>query len=133
MTIGKRIRAARLRADLNQSEMARRLGIKPQAVQSWERDKKPVTPKPARIPSIARVLGVTESYLYDTEAAASGKPDPDQFGVGTPVKQLLQRIAGAAPRLTPKELEVLRAFIDVLLRIEGDGTGESSDPRGGER
>lgn len=117
MTIGKRIKAAMRNADggegINQSELARRLGIAPQAVQSWVRDKDPVVPRQSRIASIARVLGVTENYLYGTEI----EPRQEQLEESGP--QLLQRIMGAAPKLTPKEMAVLRAFVDALIVMQG--------------
>jgi len=58
--IGLKIRDARLRAGVSQSELARALGIEPQAVQKWEAEKS--APRPERLPAIADALsgrGVT--------------------------------------------------------------------------
>lgn len=61
MTTGTRIAAAREAKKLNQSELARMLGVSPQSVQAWESDKN--TPRPNRLKEIASALGVTASYL----------------------------------------------------------------------
>jgi transcriptional regulator with XRE-family HTH domain len=118
MTIGKRIKAAMKRADggegINQSELARRLGVKPQAVQSWVRDERPIVPRQARMSSIARVLGVTEGYLYGTESEEKRQEKPES------AQQLLHRISAAAPELRPKELAVLRAYLDALILMRED-------------
>lgn len=61
MTTGTRIAAAREAKNLNQSELARALGVTPQSVQAWESDKN--TPRPKRLKEIAAALGVAASYL----------------------------------------------------------------------
>ena len=52
----KRMAEAREAKGLNQSELARRLGVTPQAVQSWEAGKS--TPRPPRMYELAKILGV---------------------------------------------------------------------------
>jgi phage repressor protein C with HTH and peptisase S24 domain len=61
MTTGNRIAAAREAENLNQSELARALGVSPQSVQAWESDKN--TPRPKRLKEIAKILGVSAGYL----------------------------------------------------------------------
>jgi transcriptional regulator with XRE-family HTH domain len=99
---------------INQSELARRLGVKPQAVQSWVRDERPIVPRQARMSSIARVLAVTEGYLYGTEPEEKRQEKPES------AQQLLHRISAAAPELRPKELAVLRAYLDALILMRED-------------
>lgn len=69
-TIAKRISRARELKGLNQSELARRLSISPQAVQNWEAGKS--SPRGERIKETANILGITVEYLLfgeDKESA----------------------------------------------------------------
>jgi len=69
-TIGKKIAKAREAAGMNQSELARALQVKPQAVQKWESGG---SPRNARLTEIAQALGVSVAYLVgdgDRELAA---------------------------------------------------------------
>lgn len=59
-TITQKITAARLASGKSQSELARALNIKPQAVQKWESGG---TPRNARMPEVAQALGVSVAYL----------------------------------------------------------------------
>lgn len=63
-TIGSRITAAREAAGLNQSELARKLGISPQAVQKWEaKDGTGTTPRGTRLRELALILGTTVEHI----------------------------------------------------------------------
>jgi SOS-response transcriptional repressor LexA len=65
-TIGSRIAAAREAKGLNQSELARALGITPQAVQKWENDGS--TPRGTRMRELADVLGAkVEQLLFGND------------------------------------------------------------------
>lgn len=59
--IGDRIREAREARKMSQSDLARALGIRPQAVNNWESGA--TQPRPQKYPDLCRVLGVTRSYL----------------------------------------------------------------------
>lgn len=61
LTTGQLIALARNQAGLNQSELARRLGVTPQSVQAWESDKN--TPRYKRLVEIGEQLGVSASWL----------------------------------------------------------------------
>lgn len=61
MEIGERIKKAREKLGFNQSELARRLNIKPQAVQAWEAGKN--GPSRKSIQLLSRVLGVSANWL----------------------------------------------------------------------
>ncbi|WP_230379062.1 XRE family transcriptional regulator [Pseudomonas putida] len=65
-TIAQAIAEARERLGINQSELARRLGITPQSVQAWESGRS--FPRPSKFKEIANVLGVRPQVLL----AASG-------------------------------------------------------------
>ena len=59
---GERLRLVREHRQMNQSELARRLGVSPQAGQKWEAGG---MPKATRINEIARVLFLSpEDLLY---------------------------------------------------------------------
>lgn len=59
MTIGERIKAARLKAGITQEELAAKLNITYQSIGQWERGKR--TPKPQTLKRIADALGVPVS------------------------------------------------------------------------
>jgi DNA-binding XRE family transcriptional regulator len=61
--IGRRIRSRRRILGLNQSEVARRIGVTFQQVHKYETGQSAVTA--ARLYAIAAALGVTFDYFYD--------------------------------------------------------------------
>lgn len=72
-TIGHQIAKARAAAGISQSELARALQVKPQAVQKWEAGG---GPRHARLTEIAQALGVTVSYLVADDGADQGPSSP---------------------------------------------------------
>ncbi len=63
MSLGSRIREARIKLGWKQRQLASHFGIEPPSVSDWERD---VTrPDPARYPDLARVLNVSLDWLLD--------------------------------------------------------------------
>lgn len=76
--IGKRIAQARERAGMNQSELARALGVKPQAVQKWEAGG---SPKNDRLASLAAALNVTVGHLIGEESADAPPRAPGVLAV----------------------------------------------------
>lgn len=60
-TNSSRIAAAREAQGLNQSELARKLGVSPQSVQAWEAGR--TAPRNQRIKHLSEVLGVSVAYL----------------------------------------------------------------------
>jgi SOS-response transcriptional repressor LexA len=66
MSIGKRIKQARLRKGWTQSQLARTVGVKAQSVQQWEADE--AAPNRKRIEVVAAVLDATpQELLFGTE------------------------------------------------------------------
>lgn len=57
----KRLYEALERADINQSELARRLGVRPQSVQAWVAGES--EPRGYRFENLAKTLGVSEYWL----------------------------------------------------------------------
>ncbi len=71
-TVGDRIKRARERLGLNQSELARRVGVRPQAVQQWENGSNFPADRD-RYEQIAKVLEVTPYWLeYGGESTPVG-------------------------------------------------------------
>lgn len=77
-TVGQRIRRARERSGLNQSELARRVGVKPQAVQQWEQDKNYPADRD-RYTQIAKVLEVSPHWLEYGEVSDPDGWDEEMF------------------------------------------------------
>ncbi len=81
MTLGDKIRAARLEAGLAQDEMAGKLFVSRQAITKWENGKG--VPDIGNLRRLARLLGVSVDYLLDdgedaeaaTRAARTDRPD----------------------------------------------------------
>jgi HTH-type transcriptional regulator, cell division transcriptional repressor len=65
MTLGDRIRQAREQADISQAELARRIGISKNAMNTIEGGQS--DPRVSRIVAIARVLGVSTDTLLDMQ------------------------------------------------------------------
>ena len=67
MEIGKHIARYRKEQGIKQEELARQIGVSPQAVSKWENGGAPDT---ALLPEIARVLGVSIDALFGMETQA---------------------------------------------------------------
>lgn len=67
-TLGKRIAQKREQSGLSQSELARRLGLSPQAIQKWESEVS--VPRGRRLDEIASALSTSVGFLVTGEAAA---------------------------------------------------------------
>lgn len=61
MTLGTRMREARMRAGLTQRELAQRFSVRHNTISNWEKDKS--APTPVQIERICTVLGVSPNYL----------------------------------------------------------------------
>ncbi|MBF8728882.1 helix-turn-helix transcriptional regulator [Pseudomonas guariconensis] len=70
-TIAQIITEARQRCRLNQSELARQLGVTPQSVQAWESGRS--VPRPAKFRDIAKVLGIPTQALLRASGMMSVK------------------------------------------------------------
>jgi phage repressor protein C with HTH and peptisase S24 domain len=71
--LATRIAKAREGKGLNQSELARALGVTPQAVQSWEAGKS--SPRGARLEEVAAFLSTTVDYLLSGKAPLFSQAD----------------------------------------------------------
>lgn len=115
-TVSDVIAEARRKAGLNQSELARKLGVTPQSVQAWESGKS--TPRPTMMKKISKELGMHAEVII--QAALSELPDDDPYGAerfsrewlnedepGTAAKDLSGVVAwDASSPVAPDEVEV---------------------------
>lgn len=67
--IGQRIAQKREEAGLSQSELARRLGLSPQAVQKWEAGMS--TPRNSKLEDLSRILRTSMRFLIDGDPSLS--------------------------------------------------------------
>lgn len=112
MAISDRITKARVAAGLTQSELARRLGIRPQSVQSWEAGL--TAPRARRLTQVAEVLGVPEAFFFEPEEQATEVGSIE----GEMASRIARRLQGYAEAgdLDRAALEALSQLIDVLAR-----------------
>jgi transcriptional regulator with XRE-family HTH domain len=90
-TIGSRIAAAREHRGLNQSELARLLGVTPQSVQAWESDKN--TPRPKRLSEIAVALSISMASLVG-DAEIEPQAGESASDAASKVFEMLQKHKG---------------------------------------
>ena len=98
MTIGNRIRAARVKAKLKQREVAKACGVSTQAVSQWEKGED--RPDIDRLPRLWKVLKVPPDWLLDGHGPP---PDPDALS------QLWDRLNPLARR---QALRLLTSLIE---------------------
>ncbi|MDX8396538.1 MAG: helix-turn-helix transcriptional regulator [Mariprofundaceae bacterium] len=79
-SLAQRIKKARIAAGLSQSELARILEIKPQAIQHWERGTS--SPKTSRIADLAVALNVQASWLLFEETNINQVHGPEIVAYG---------------------------------------------------
>lgn len=98
MSLGSRLKTARKKAKLTQSEVGRHFSISSQAVSQWERDE--VTPEFDKLGQLCRILKIPADWLL-----AGDGPPPDQDEVAA----LLDRLDRASRR---QALRILRSLVD---------------------
>ena len=102
-TFGDRLAAARETVGLDQKGLAKRLGVKPKTLASWEQDLS--EPRAARVQMLSGLLGVSLSWLLTGEGEGGVEP-PGTAGELTPdAKSLLlelRDIRGDITRATQK-------------------------------
>jgi len=96
---GDRLRRARKRAGLTQEALAQRLAVGPQTVYRWEAGR--ARPPKARLPVIARALGVDLSLL----AAGASSPATSALPESPPATRLPLYIMGHIAGTTDAEAE----------------------------
>ena len=83
MTLGDRIRQAREQAGISQAELARRIGISKNAMNTIEGGQS--DPRVSRIVAIALVLGVSTDTLLDIQEKPQAPPKRQRTHKAAPV------------------------------------------------
>lgn len=91
MALSDKISEARTAAGLTQSELARRLGIKPQSVQAWESGVS--APRARRLTQVAEVLGVSQAFLFEGTTEQGGGAESEGGKSATGSVQMAQALA----------------------------------------
>lgn len=132
-TLGQRIARKREQARLNQSELARRLGVTPQAVQKWEAEV--AVPRGRRLDEIAMALSTTVAYLVaggDDQAAPQAnakilgpletwdeKTPLDDDEVYVPFLKEVELSAGSGRTVVEQSPQQMLRFGKLTLRKQG--------------
>jgi transcriptional regulator with XRE-family HTH domain len=95
-SFGARLRTARKRAGLNQTELAERVGVTRQTVTKWEREHRLM--RPSALPRIAEALGVTTDELFPQELPRTGTSDRER------IARLEQELRDLRAELLEREL-----------------------------
>ncbi len=103
-TFGDRVAAARERASMTQSVLAKRLGVRPATLRSWEDDLS--EPRANRLSMLAGILNVSMMWLINGEGVGIDGPE-ETSTVGNDMAALLG------------EMRVLRA--EMLINAEAMG------------
>lgn len=82
---GRRIAEARAQVRLNQSELARAMGVTPQAVQQWEEGL--TSPRGNRIGKLAELLKVTPSWIQFGAEPTPGNGSNGNNGSSSDIKR----------------------------------------------
>ncbi len=72
MTVGERIRAARIKLGLSQVELAKRVGVSRGAIYQWEKDLTHI--RPQKIPRLAAVLGFSSPSALSPFGGGTASP-----------------------------------------------------------
>lgn len=98
-TFGDRLHAAREALGLSQAQLARRLGIKTQTLQSWEEDRS--EPRANKLQMVAGLLNVSIIWLMSGEGPGlpDFEPDPDLNAVLAEIREIRTLQADLTRRL----------------------------------
>lgn len=102
---GSYLRAARARAGQSQRAFAARLGVSQALLSHWENGA--ATPRPQRLPALARALGVARASLssvYEASRAAAGPPPEPRRALG--VEELHAQARAHVLAHGPEKLEI---------------------------
>ncbi|KMK68933.1 helix-turn-helix domain-containing protein [Puniceibacterium sp. IMCC21224] len=114
-TFGDRLAAARDAAGMTQEELAKRLGIKPKSLQSWEEDL--AEPRANRLSMMAGLLNVSMMWLMNGEgeglsAPPEDPPEVDLRAVLTEIRGMQVELHASAERLGRLEKKLRKVLRD---------------------
>ena len=117
MALSDKFAEARATAGLTQSELARRLGIRPQSVQAWESGVS--APRARRLSQVAEVLGVPEAFFFEEVKGLNGEEErAEPASKVLAAKDLADRVISLAEadKLDKHAITVLGELLELLAR-----------------
>ena len=114
MGTNDRITMAREMAGLSQSELARRLGVTPQAVQQWEKEIDPTSPRGKRLKNLSSILGVTQEWILFGKQSLKIAGKSAQYNQDNTLSEDEQLFLEKYRQLTPQAKDQASAMLDVL-------------------
>lgn len=118
-TFGDRLAAAREAAGMEQSALARRLGVKASTIRKWEEDLS--EPRANRLSIMAGILGVSMGWLIDGSGEGVDGPDVNTMDVDT--KALLAELRDLRVVLVSKAEHVGRLEKRLRKLVEDQSIG----------
>lgn len=127
MSLGKRIKKARLAKELTQKQLAKLLKVTDATINRYEKDLR--KPDPQMLKAIADVLGVSVDYLLNGEEGKVTQPISNVQPVDMVMLPILANIRAGRPLFAeehlqgympfPKEM-LTKGYEHFLLRVDGD-------------
>jgi len=127
MSLGKRIKKARLAKELTQKQLAELLNVTDATINRYEKDLR--KPDPQMLKAIADVLGVSVDYLLNGEEGKVTQPISNVQPVDMVMLPILANIRAGRPLFAeehlqgympfPKEM-LTKGYEHFLLRVDGD-------------
>lgn len=116
MSLSKRIAEARKASGLTQTEVARRLGIRPQSVQAWESGVS--APRARRLSELAQVLDVPEAFFFFESEDESAGPGHNLSLVSRKARRVADELVALADRgkLDRESVEAIGGLVNLLGR-----------------
>jgi len=118
-TFGDRLAAARERAQMNQAQMARRLGVKASTLRNWEQDLS--EPRANRLSMMAGLLNVSMMWLINGEGEGLDAPNNEDIAINTDVSEVLRDMRELRVTMTrsAEQLARLEKRMRTLLKDNG--------------
>ncbi len=115
LVLGERLRAARVRRNFKQSDMAQALGVSAQQIQKYEAGHNRISA--TRLVELAAFLGVQPGDLLEKTSAPSAGPArlPSERGA----RKLMNAWAELTPRARSRLLELAEEMADLSVRARG--------------
>ena len=134
LTIANRIRMARERTGLNQSEFARRMKVTPQSVQQWESGE--TAPRQSRLVELAGLLQVDAQWLLTGQSQDDNELEDVELGLlsfeEADFIKLFRKLPIEQQLLLKGIAHTMERHIDASRRRRqvANGAGESYEPAG---
>lgn len=111
MSIGTRIRQARLASGLSQAQLAKEVGVSAGAIGNYESGYS--SPKDEILYTLMRVLNVDANFIYqDFITPVSGKSEVDEIVEAFHKNKKLAILFSRSAKLKPEDLEIILKMVE---------------------